>query len=288
MYEESDSSSIPQSPSCQSEPDTQLHGRADSLPVPRQHRTLASRVRSVDPPGDHLKVPVGYTVSAPDQGWYLPERSRSPVSPRISPSPKVPRATLANVQTTLTPDSAERTLHASQSCTSNMRSGQSRPQQLKVAQSGTLLNKHTLTVPPTVYSKQQHSASSSSSGYYAGSSRSGTNSPVEKSSPVVSAWFLDSPPGSPPQHPSPLNSTPPLRGETAAVCGGERTSFHQTSSMHRPLHLAASSSESSLSPTETHGSKCAGLKSWQLERWKHWEKLARENSDDYHEQETLV
>ncbi|KAK2184536.1 hypothetical protein NP493_263g03024 [Ridgeia piscesae] len=285
MFEESDSSSIPQSPGARSEPDSQLHGRADSLPVPRQHRTLASRIRSVDPPSDSLKVPVGYTVSAPDQGWYRPERSRSPVSPRMSPSPKPSRAPTAKMA-----DSAERTLNASQSCTLNARSGQSRPQQLKLTPSGTLLNKHTLTVPPTVYSKQRHSASSSSSGYYASSSRSGTNSPIEKSSPVVAAWFLDSPPVSPAQHPSPLNSTPSLQDEGAGVWGGDRAAFHKTSSLHRPLHLAASSSESSLSPAETleHAGKCAGSKSWQLERWKHWEKLARENSDDYHEQETLV
>jgi len=285
MFEESDSSSIPQSPGARSEPDSQLHGRADSLPVPRQHRTLASRIRSVDPPSDSLKVPVGYTVSAPDQGWYRPERSRSPVSPRMSPSPKPSRAPTAKMA-----DSAERTLNASQSCTLNAQSGQSRPQQLKLTPSGTLLNKHTLTVPPTVYSKQRHSASSSSSGYYASSSRSGTNSPIEKSSPVVAAWFLDSPPVSPAQHPSPLNSTPSLQDEGAGVWGGDRAAFHKTSSLHRPLHLAASSSESSLSPAETleHAGKCAGSKSWQLERWKHWEKLARENSDDYHEQETLV
>ena len=278
MFEESDSSSIPQSPGARSEPDSQLHGRADSLPAPRQHRTLAPRVRSTDPPSDSLKVPVGYTVSAPDQGWYRPERSRSPVSPRMSPSPKPSRAPTAN--------SAERTLSAS---TLTTRSGQSRPQQLKLTPSGTSLNKHTLTVPPTVYSKQRHSASSSSSGYYAGSSRSGTNSPIEKSSPVVAAWFLDSPPASPAQRPSPLNSTPTSQDEGAGVgvWGGDR---HKTSSLHRPLHLAASSSESSLSPADTleHAGKCAGSKSWQLERWKHWERLARENSDDYHEQETLV
>ena len=281
MFEESDSSSIPQSPSCQSEPDSaQLHGRVDSLPVLRQHRVLAPRVRSVDPPGDNVKIPVSYTVSAPDQGWYHPERSRSPASPRVT-SPNIFQGVIAKAQAAMSP-----MLHGSQSCASSMRSG-SRPQHLKLSSSsGSVLNKHQLAVPPTVYNKQRHSGSSSSSGYYAGSSRSGTNSPVEKSSPVVSAWFLESP--SPPQQTSPVNSNLPLRCETT-ICG-DRTKFHPTSSLHRPLHLTTSSSESSLSPAETleRGDRCAGSKSWQLERWKHWQKLARENSDDYHEQETLV
>ena len=98
--EESDSSSIPHTPS--SLPDSSHphpHTLSEALAVQHTH-TLKPSTRTISEPqspGDSstLKVPHNYRLSAPDPAWYqqgATGRSLSPASPRVSPAPKAMKA----------------------------------------------------------------------------------------------------------------------------------------------------------------------------------------------------
>ena len=190
--------------------------------------------------------------------------------------------------------------------------------------------RNTLTVPALCSrSKSTESCSSigSSSGYQAGSSRSGTNSPMSPDS-GFKKWYLDTPPDSPKD-------------------GSDPSPFNRTSSTHRPLGFnvprqSSLSSSSSLSPVKTGSSphsasdSCGHItpghpayghstyaypisgksssghqtsghpashtsasthdivsqsppsSNWQKEHWSHWEKITKQQSVEQKEQETLV
>ena len=248
---------------------------------PHKHTAPQPRLRSADPPavndGGAPRAGAPYRLTAPEAQWYRPERSKSPASPRISPSPKTSR-TSPNLHIRVISDSPpDRTRHV----------GPARPQS-----SGNML-----TVPQSHScraSANRESTSSLSSGYCAGSSRSGTNSPttpdVTSHSTAKEKWYLDSPPRSPRMggHFPPLS--PQDVGQQGGRTGGDRLSEEcapgfqgGTSSTQRPLGVHLLHTESS---PEIHD--CHSTAEWQKDHWKHWERLAQEHSDEFHEQETLV
>lgn len=242
FYEESDSSSIPHSPSYSSETE-----------APRNlSEALAMRDRSqhnAEPPVETLKVPQ-FRIISPDQGWYRPERSPSPTSPRISPNPKAMKqtghVTQGPTQDQTTPAHVlitPRPVRFKQSPMPGAKSPTSRSSSIPI---------RTLTVP----SSERRGSDSSSSSYYPYSSRSPSHSPLSHEPPASPRasprWYPDTPPSTP----------------------SKDKDFKFTSSTHRPLGI---------SPTQDTPEP-----QWQKERWKHWEKLAKQRSDEFHEQETLV
>lgn len=280
MYEESDSSSIPHSPSYGSEMDTghprnlqealaaQQQTSASHRPAPA-HKHL-SKVKSAEPADTLRKTASANRLTAPDPVWYKPERSKSPASPRISPSPKAMRAG-PNLHIRITAESPERTMlvdsaHGSLSPKTRSRS----------SGCGRSQTSHMLTVPSSsTHNRNRDSNSSLSSGYMAGSSRSGTNSPSPPSQ--GSKWYLETPPESPSQ-----GGVDPKGRD---IRESSPSPFQRTSSTHRPLGINVHSNSSCQLSTDKSSEES---QEWQKDRWRHWEKLAKEHSDDFHEQETLV
>ena len=255
---------------------------------PRGHGNRpVDRVQSAEPPShlDLVKVPQ-FRISSPEQGsWYRPDsRSPSPMSPRISPTPKAMKSATPDLRIRVVPESAgERS--SSTSSTHSLISP--RPvrfrQQLQlgplspsIPRSPAAVSCHTLTVPSFSSLKRDRDSDSNSSlsSYYPSTSRSATNSPITPDAPH--SWSMESPPASPMQQ-----GAHPLGGasdRTSAV--GVRTSSKQ-----RPLGINVRVTSRKTGSGETPSE---GAPDWQKERWKHWEILAKEHSDEFNEHETLV
>ena len=276
FYEESDTSSIPHTPSslpdcAASHPRTLAEALAHAHAVPKATlRTLSdtgagtSGVSSGTEGDDGtLKAHNNYRLSTPDPSWYSGGRSLSPASPRISPAPKALKAgNVPDLHIRITSESPEK--ENSDSAITQARMLLT-PRTAR-AQKTSGMSGHNLTVPllnaPRTGRDNEHvkSNSSLSSGYIPGSSRSGTASPsVDAAMNARTQWFLDTPPSTPTG--VPLHTVFDFPPEDNAPQPGAR-----------PL-------------SGMEGSSCGD---WQKERWKHWERIAKEHSDDFHEQETLV
>lgn len=295
-----------------------------------QHKQ-AIRVQSAEsvPQDPSFKHPIGGRLSAPEQTWYPGGRSLSPASPRISPSPKAMKAEMSDLRIHVTPsDAGDRSVPSISVSTSSRsplpgrvarrsagiphgpgpggtshRSSRNASKHASAPVLGHSPTRHSLNVPAAMRTKSTESNSSLSSGYYAGSSRSGTNSPVtpdvsQHENSAMSArekWYLE----------NPLESS-----EGVAQC------FQRTSSTHRPLGFNVpsgnSSSSTSLSspqitalhpsprprssrqhsqpPSSRHSQPLLGDQAphCQQEHWQRWERIAKEHGEEFHEQETLV
>ncbi len=161
-----------------------------------------------------------------------------------------------------------------------------------------------LTVPsPRISNRNRQRAgseSSSSSSHHPNSSRSATSSPKTPDSPDGAPWAID--PAKISSHyfkKQPSNQQP----ITGKFCGNQSPEVEpRTSSMQRPLGVAQQESSHVSSPLGQRGQSLGHSRSrgqqqqhaldcapkWHSERWKHWEKLAKQNSEEFHEQETLV
>ena len=288
FYEESDSSSMQRSPSYSSETDT-AHPRNLTEALAFQQRsasisegtTACQRAkREEERSTDTLKIPQ-FRITSPDQIWYRPEsRSPSPVSPRISPSPKAMKPGVPNLHLTIASDSERTSLPTTSPTAQALVSP--RPMRYRrhyhpLVQSGgtpSAIPKEnkvqTLTVPSLRKDCRDSDSCSSLSSYYPASSRSGTASPM---TPEVShtsrVWYPDTPPRTPGHDSvSPRDQTP------------DRDA--RTSSTQRPLGFHAQQAAA-------HKKTLSGVPpEFQHDRWKHWEILAQEHGDEFHEQETLV
>lgn len=282
--EESDSSSIQRSPSYSSENDSGLprsSGESSKDSVgPSSSKGMhssrsSSQLVSSDPPPqlDMLKIPQ-FRISSPEQGWYRPDsRSPSPMSPRISPSPKAMKSATPDLRIRIVPDSPRERASSTNALIypRPVRFRQSLTTSTGIPSSSlSSSSSHMLTVPPAfggLKRDRDSDSSSSLSSYYMSSSRSATNSPITPDAPH--SWSMDTPPASP-CSPRPQ---PDIRG---------------TSSRQRPLGMNVSMSPR-LVTSGNHGfSPRPTTQNLQQERWRHWERIAQDHSDEYQEQETLV
>ena len=142
---------------------------------------------------------------------------------------------------------------------------------------------NSLQVPSLFETKERASNSSLSSGYF-GSSRSGTTSPT---TPEVSKkWYMDSPPASPPSQP-----THSRKSALELTRSFAPAPFH---SLQRPLGVVPIINVSSTSALSTSRRRLSNqdvsqqLPCWNVERWRHWEEVARQRSEELQQQETLV
>lgn len=238
-----------------------------------------AKVPSTEPPAESLKVPQ-FRIISPDQGWYLPDsRSPSPVSPRISPSPKAMKAATPDLRIRITRDLPDRTVPNSSHITQALISPRPVRWRRQLSSDGSSKSSKsnpadTLTVPSLRKDRETESSSSLSS-CYPSSSRSASNSPMTPDAPLSPRWYPETPPSTP-------GLAPP--SVTHSQSDVPSDSDLQTSSTQRPLGITVNSKESQ-SPVKKPSGK---LPEWQKERWKHWEKIAKEHSDEFHEQETLV
>lgn len=242
-----------------------------------QHRNRKSS-REDSRTQDTLKVPQ-FRITSPDQIWYRPDsRSPSPVSPRISPSPKAMKQGVTNLRINIAPEQSDRSLPTTSPTAQALISP--RPARFRrlfypsTSQSSIPTAKdnkiQTLTVPSLRKDCRDSDSCSSLSSYYPLSSRSGTASPM---TPEVShsprMWYPETPPRTPGH-----DSTSPREGTPEGDL--------RTSSTQRPLgvqHCLPKKPSNNLPPE---------LPEFQKDRWKHWEILAQEHGDDFHDQETLV
>ena len=141
-----------------------------------------------------------------------------------------------------------------------------------------------LKVPSMIESKEGASNSSLSSGYF-GSSRSGTTSPTTPE--VNKKWYMESPPGSPPSTRSNTHKSAIELTRSFAPAP-----FQMTSSLQRPLGVVPIINVSSSTLPVRRRSNDVGVTTqlpvWNVERWRHWEEVARQRSEDLKQQETLV
>ena len=263
FYEESDSSSIPRSPSYSSE----TEGPRNFNEALAMKERLAQRTS--EPPVETLKVPQ-FRIISPDQGWYQPDRSPSPVSPRISPSPKAMKQLSQQNLTTPGTSPSQGDSPAVLITPRPVRFRRTPPMQVTVrtpsprSSSIPIRDSRTLMVPASL--AERRGSDSSSSSYYPYSSRSPSHSPLSHD-----------PPSSP-------NPSPRWYPETPPSTPSKDKDFKQLiSSTHRPLGVSPSSQSS-----EDGLAASGSLQEWQKERWKHWEKIAKERSGEFLEQETLV
>ncbi len=282
--------------------------------------------RSAPPPvTPHLEMRVPqFNISAPstpecDPAWYSTDDRNTPspapgVSPRVSPSPKALKSA-TDLRIRITPAAGDTppftgeeartpariSLRSSRSKPVSRDSTPSRGQHLESSSiphvCTTSVNQ--LTVPSARRGHREGSESSSSSSYYPSSSRSATNSPKTPDSPD-SPWAID------PARISSLyfKKQPVVVGPTQTPITRSLTSVAaehrlpldtetRTSSTQRPLGVKQIDS-SHVTPNPGHTRAHAGhhpmddAPKWHSERWKHWEKLAKQNSEEFHEQETLV
>ena len=332
FLEESDNSSIQRSPTNSHDGDSShprtLHEALEyrSPPIPGSNVTpLRGIMRTSNNPGDHsptkadtLQVPQ-FRITSPDQDrWYTSgggRRTPSPVSPRISPSPKALKAaTTQDLHIRITQATPERrssqherpivslpgagsvlTEHRNRSSSAHRRANPS-PNRMGTGHyreapnipqtlSGSV---NTLSVPPRGSRDNRDSESNSSmSSYYPSSSRSASGSPMTPDTPD-SPWLMDpTRAGGSTPHKHPVL---PPRSKVNAPDNMD----HRTSSMQRPLGIrqqdtTLTSSVKGQGHEQSPGQgPSANAPRWQKERWKHWEKIAKENSDEFHEQETLV
>ena len=329
FMEESDSSSAQPSPSFMSEGE-HAHSFTEALssgPVTTGigHVTVGlshvkrGSARSAQPPVtphvEMLQVPQFNITNAPTEWFSSDSRTPSPVSPRVSPSPKALKPATPDLHIRITPSSPRQPGYSDRygvptSPTGpsriTLRSSRTKPNTAPASKEqlssergqhlesssiphvcSTSVNQ--LTVPTRSSRNQRDSESSSSSSYYPSSSRSATNSPKTPDTPD-SPWAVD---------PARISSLyfkkqrdPPVPPTAVYKLEIEP----RTSSMQRPLGVRQESSR----PTdqgqghrhEGHMGQGQGPTSdapkWHTERWKHWEKLAKQNSEEFHEQETLV
>ena len=265
------------------------------------HTHHNNRAADPPPPLEMLKIPQ-FRISSPEQGWYRPDsRSPSPMSPRISPSPKAMKAATPNLRIRILPDTPSAPHRERSSSTNSLI--MPRPvrfhsrQHLSITTSSSIPSSgaaaissgghaasshHMLTVPSAgaLYGLKRDRDSdscSSQSSYYPSTSRSATNSPITPDAPHSWGAPMDTPPASP-------------RSPPGGPCPEARTSSRQRPlgvNLHvqtaSPRHLRTSSAG------EDGRSRGSGQSTeWQKQRWKRWEMIAKEHSDDFYEQETLV
>ncbi len=272
-------------------------------------------MRTSNSSGDHsptkadtLQVPQ-FRITSPDQDrWYTSgggRRTPSPVSPRISPSPKALKAaTPSDLHIRITQATSERRSSQHERPVINPPSVGTRsssthrranPSPSRMGGSGHYRetpnipqtfggSMNTLSVPPRGSRDNRDSESNSSmSSYYPSSSRSASGSPMTPDTPD-SPWLMDpTRAGGSTPHKHPVL---PPRSKVNAPDNMD----HRTSSMQRPLGIRQQDTTltSSVKGQEQSQGPTANAPRWQKERWKHWEKIAKENSDEFHEQETLV
>ena len=263
-------------------------------PQPRssgRHRMSEIPTVTMDSP----RTPSSYRLSVPDQDWHKPGRSISPASPRVSPSPKAMKPA-PDLRIMVSGDVGDRG-SSSQGFTSSRGQGNPVRRSLGVPHGPGLgrptAHRNTLMVPSghtsgrTRDSGDNKSNSSLSSGYYAGSSRSGTNSPATPDMPLTSyggnsgKWYMETPPESP----QGTKPNPSFVFTKDSVPGN----FQRTSSLQRPLDI--SMPRQPVSPRTArkseHSSRGSGWKPSDRD-WNHWECHTQQTSDDFNEQETLV
>ena len=293
------------------------------MTVGLSHNTKRGHVRSAQPPEtphvEMLQVPQLSIVNTPTEWYSSDSRTSSPVSPRVSPSPKALKTATPDLHIRITPSSPQQQSYSDRyggmptSPTSpsriTLRSSRTKPNTVASAREvsnergqhlesssiphvcSTSVNQ--LTVPTRLSRNQRDSDSSSSSSYYPSSSRSATNSPKTpdtQDSPwtgdpvqISSLYFKKQrDPPAPPTNAQHLNK-PELEP--------------RTSSTQRPLGVRPESSRSIGAASQGHRHEghtgqgqgpSSDAPKWHSERWKHWEKLAKQNSEEFHEQETLV
>ena len=265
--------------------DTQSWNSTSSAQLPgnshlRRERISSAREESQSKPS----VKQQYRLSTPIESYTWKKDSQHRASPR--PADKHQGK---NVHIKVTSDTAERpTLLSSMKSMLSPRPARKREDQSSIQHSSS--GNH-LTVPTfsqrtssnnntgTHSSKDNKHASNSSlsSGYFGGSSRSGTTSPITPEPPVHNKWYLDTPPETPPSSlGAEINST-----HDAVDLNNELGTFHRTSSLHRPLGIAQV--QAAVAPPQS-----PHLPQWQQQRWKHWEEVAKQRSDELKQQETLV
>ena len=273
-----------------------------------------------------LQVPQFSLANAPTEWYSSDSRTPSPVSPCVSPSPKALKPATPDLHIRITPSSPQQPGYSERYGTPTSPTGPSRitlrssrtkptsvattrehhhhlPQGTHVSNENiatrgqhlesssiphvcsTSVNQ--LTVPTRLGRNQRDSESSSSSSYYPSSSRSATNSPKTPDTPD-SPWTLD---------PARISSLYFKKHRDAPVPPGTPNASKadteiRTSSLQRPLGVWQESSRPAGATGQGHIGQVQGsagdAPKWHSERWKHWEKLAKQNSEDFHEQETLV
>lgn len=267
--------------------------------TPQPHR---SRSAHGSDPTSKLYSQGASRLNVPEQGWYRGQRSVSPASPRISPSPKAMKPATPNLSIHVTPDTPEMShlqvpySKGSQPMSSprsirHRQSGppSSRPQSSNLSKQSTpsmqgAPKQHMLKVPSPRTTKDVDSLSSLSSGYYPGSSRSGTASPsTPDTMQGQKSWYLETPPDSP-------NSKNAPGGFSKEA---SPSPFHRTSSTSRPLAMQTKppppqpETEKYSQGGVSGGGSSGGLQ-WQQQSWNQWRSLAQDNGQDFNGQETLV
>lgn len=279
--------------------------------VQRRDRSYSAKDTS---PTSHVSLKQMFRLSTPDPSWHQRE------SPRVSPSPKAMKPTTTSTPSTRarivpqvsttagsgsTNERASNFLSSAKAFLISPRANRRKDESQQNTTTGNTQQKvksNLLTVPISTRTSSQHASNSSlSSGYFGGSSRSGTTSPVSPPESSISnnKWYLsmDTPPHTPPS-------------PSAIVLGNEQqvfdfsdknqepqtAPFHRTSSLHRPLGISQTLQQQhqfhhhppSLHHKRSNSPSQGTLPRWQAERWKHWEKVAKQRSDESKEQETLV
>ena len=350
FLEESDSSSAQPSPSYLSEGELP-HSFPDALSAGHVttgigHVTVGlsqarrGSVRSAQPPEtlhvELLQVPQFSLANAPTEWYSSDSRTSSPVSPRVSPSPKALKPATPDLHIRITPSSPQQPGYRERYGTPTSPTGPSRitlrSSRTKPTSGATTTREHhhhhhhhhpqgaqvsneniaargqhlesssiphvcstsvnQLTVPTRPGRNHHDSDSSSSSSYYPSSSRSATNSPKTPDTPD-SPWTLD---------PARISSLYFKKHRDASASPGTQNASKaeaeiRTSSLQRPLGVWQESSRPAGATGQGHRSEghigqvqgsAGDAPKWHSERWKHWEKLAKQNSEEFHEQETLV